>query len=216
MSGLVLYNYFRSSTSVRLRAALNLKGIAYGYQARHLRKGEQRSADYLAINPQGLVPALVLDDGTTLTQSLATIEYLDETYPEPPLLPADPVERAQVRALAYAIACEVHPLNNLRVLAELKTRFGASEEAVSEWFRHWVAGTFAPLEQMLASSPLTGNFCHGDQPGLADLCLYAQVVNNRRFDVDMTPYPTIARVFASCLALPAFADAAPGRQPDAE
>lgn len=216
MSGLVLYNYFRSSTSVRLRAALNLKGIAYGYQARHLRKGEQRSADYLAINPQGLVPALVLDDGTTLTQSLAIIEYLDETYPEPPLLPADPVERAQVRALAYAIACEVHPLNNLRVLAELKTRFGASEEAVSEWFRHWVAETFAPLEQMLASSPLTGNFCHGDQPGLADLCLYAQVVNNRRFDVDMTPYPTIARVFASCLALPAFADAAPGRQPDAE
>ncbi len=216
MSGLVLHNFFRSSTSIRVRAALNLKGLSYTYQAHHLRKGEQRSADYLAINPQGLVPALVLDNGTTLTQSLAIIEYLDETYPEPPLLPADPVERAQVRALAYAIACEVHPLNNLKVLAEVKAHFGASEEAVAVWFRHWVAETFAPLEHMLASSPSTGDFCRGDRPGLADLCLYAQVVNNRRFDVDMTPYPTIRRIFTSCSALPAFVDAAPEQQPDAE
>jgi maleylpyruvate isomerase len=216
MSGLVLHNYFRSSTSVRLRAALNLKGLAYDYVAHHLRKGEHRAPGFLAVNPQGLVPALVLEDGSTLVQSLAIIEYLDETHPEPSLLPRDPLDRARVRALAYAIACEIHPVNNLRVLAYLKSTFGADEAATHAWFRHWVAETFAPLEAMLAGDARTGRFCHGETPGLADLCLYAQVINNRRFGVDMAPYPTIGRIFEACQAVPALADAAPDRQPDAE
>lgn len=216
MSSLVLHNYFRSSTSTRLRVALNLKGLSYDYVAHHLRKGEQRGADYLALNPQGLVPALVLGDGTVLTQSLAIIEYLDETVPEPPLLPASAVDRARVRALAYAIACEVHPVNNLRVLNHLKSAFGADDAATAAWFRHWVQETFVALETMLSGDRRTGRFCHGDVPGLADLCLYAQVLNNRRFQVDMSPYPTIGRIFEACAALPAFAGAAPENQPDAE
>lgn len=216
MSGLVLHNYFRSSTSIRLRAALNLKGLDYRYVAHHLRKGEQRSPDYLALNPQGLVPALVLEDGEVLTQSLAIIEYLDETYPQPPLLPEDAADRARVRSLAYAVACEIHPVNNLKVLAYLKSVFGADEAATTAWFRHWVAETFAALEAMLAGDRRTGRFCHGDAPGLADLCLYAQAINNRRFGVDMSPYPVISRIFDACAELPAFAAAAPDRQPDAE
>lgn len=216
MSGLVLHSYFRSSTSTRLRVALNLKGLAYGYVAHHLRKKEQRSATYLALNPQGLVPALVLEDGTVLTQSLAVIEYLDETVPEPPLLPRDPAGRARVRALAYAIACEIHPLNNLRVLNHLKSAFGASDDMTAAWFRHWVAETFGALETMLASDARTGRFCHGDAPGMADICLHAQVLNNRRFDVDMSAFPTIGCIFEACSALPEFTEAAPDRQPDAE
>ena len=216
MSGLVLHSYFRSSTSVRLRVALNLKGLAYGYVAHHLRKNEQRSAAYLALNPQGLVPALVLEDGTVLTQSLAVIEYLDEMVPEPPLLPRDPTGRARVRALTYAIACEIPPLNNLRVLSHLKSVLGASEDMTAAWFRHWVVETFGALETMLASDARTGCFCHGDAPGMADICLYAQVLNNRRFDVDMSAFPTISRIFEACSALPEFAEAAPDRQPDAE
>ena len=213
---MILHSYFRSSTSTRLRAALNLKGIETRYQPWHLKTGEQRSQRYLALNPQGLVPALELDDGTVLTQSLAIMEYLDEVYPEPPLLPRDPIGRARVKALSYAIACEVHPLNNLRVLTHLKTKFGADEAAVAAWFRHWVAATFAPLEQTLAEDRDTGRFCHGDTPGLADCCLYAQVLNNTRFSVDMAFYPTINRIFAALEALEAFAAAAPMRQPDAE
>jgi maleylpyruvate isomerase len=216
MTGLILHNYFRSSTSTRLRAALNLKGVTYDYVSHHLRKGEHRSADYLAINPQGLVPAVVLPDGHILTQSLAIIEYLDETVPEPPFLPQAAVDRARVRALAYAIACEVHPVNNLRILAYLKSNFGADDEAAVAWFGHWVDETFVPLEKMLAGDPRTGRFCHGDKPGLADVCLYAQVLNNRRFNVDMAPYPTIVRIFEACAALPQFVRAAPEGQPDAE
>jgi maleylpyruvate isomerase len=212
----VLHSYFRSSTSVRLRVALNLKGIGYDYVAHHLRKGEQRSPTYLALNPQGLVPSLVLADGTVLTQSLAIIEYLDEVFSEPPLLPAEPTARARVRALAYAIACEIHPINNLRVLDHLRSQFGADDAAVGEWFRHWVAETYAPVERMLAGSDQTGRFCHGDRPGLADVCLYAQTINNRRFGVEMAPYPTIERICEACTELPAFAKAAPERQPDAE
>ena len=216
MTRLILHNYFRSSTSTRLRAALNLKGMTYDYISHHLRKGEHRSPDYLAINPQGLVPAVVLPDGHVLTQSLAIIEYLDETVPEPPLLPETAVDRARVRALAYAIACEVHPVNNLRVLAYLKSDFGADDEATVAWVRHWVDETFVPLEKMLAQDPRTGRFCHGDRPGLADVCLYAQALNNRRFNVDMTPYPTIVRIVEACAALPQFVQAAPENQPDAE
>jgi maleylpyruvate isomerase len=216
MSRLVLHNYFRSSTSVRVRVALNIKGLDYDYVAHHLRLGEQRSAAYQALNRQMLVPSLVLDDGTVLTQSLAIMEYLDETHPQPPLLPADAAGRARVRAIALAIACEIHPLNNLRVLNELKSRFGADETAVNAWFRHWVAETFAPLEEILASEDATGAFCHGDQPGMADICLFAQVLNNRRFNADMKPYPTINRIYDTCAALPAFVSAMPENQPDAE
>ncbi len=216
MSRIVLHNYFRSSTSYRVRIALNLKGVEYDYVAHHLRHGEQRNPAFLAVNPQGLVPTLVWSDGTVITQSLAICEFLDETIPEPPLLPADPAGRVHVRALAQMIACEIHPVNNLRVLTELRRRFGADASAIADWFGHWVSETFEPLESILASHRLTGRFCHGDVPGLADICLVAQVANNARFGVDMTRYPTIARINAACLELPAFADAAPMRQPDAE
>ena len=212
---LKLHNFFRSSTSTRLRAALNLKGLDYDYVAYVLRDGETRTPEYLAKNPQGLVPTLELEDGTALTQSLAIIEWLDETHPEPALLPADPLGRARVRGLTYMIAFEIHPLNNLRVLFRLRDQFGADEEAQKAWFTHWVETTFDALETALADSTDTGIYCHGDTPGLADLCLYAQVWNNRRFDVDMSAYPTISRIFDALDALPAFADAAPGQQPDA-
>jgi maleylpyruvate isomerase len=216
MAGMVLHNYFRSSTSIRVRVALNLKGLDYTYAAHHLRRGEHRGNAYRAVNPHMLVPALELADGTVLTQSLAIIEYLDEVFAEPPLLPAEPEARARVRAIAQAIACEIHPLNNLRLLNDLKTRFGADDAAVKAWIYHWVAETFVPLETMLAGDRATGTFCHGEQPGMADVCLYAQVITNRRFDVDMAPYPTIARIFAAAARLPAFDKAAPENQPDAE
>ena len=212
---MILHNYFRSSTSIRLRAALNLKGLSYDYVSYALQKGDQNAPGFLARNRQGLVPALELEGGETLTQSLAIIEWLDETHPEPALLPADPMGRARARAYAYMIACEIHPLNNLRVLNALRSRFGADDEAVAAWFRSWVETTFAPLEDMLAAAPETGAFCMGDAPGLADLCLYAQVWNNRRFKVDMGPYPTISRIFDACDAQEAFARAAPPVQPDA-
>lgn len=216
MPPFVLHNYFRSSTSVRVRVALNLKELPFEYVAHHLRRGEQRSAPYRELNRQMLVPSLVLPDGTVLTQSLAIMEYLDETYPHPPLLPAEPAARARVRAMALAIACEIHPLNNLRVLNELKSRFGADDAAAAAWFRHWVAETFGPLEEMLAGSPHTGAFCHGDRPGMADICLFAQVLNNRRFEVDMKTYPTINRIYDACAGEPAFLQAAPENQPDSE
>jgi len=216
MSELILHNYFRSSTSYRVRIALELKGIDYKYVAHHLRHGEHREAPYLAVNPQGLVPALILEDGTMLSQSLAIIEYLDETWPEPPLLPKSAVERAHVRMLAQMIACDVHPINNLRVLTSLRTLFGAGDDDVTNWFRHWVNETFEPLEKLLAQSKDTARFCHGDTPGLADICLVAQVFSNTRFGVDMAPYPTLSRINAACMELPAFQKAAPANQPDAE
>ena len=212
---LTLHNYFRSSTSTRLRAALNLKGLDYDYRAYALLKDETKTPEFLAKNPAGLVPVLELEDGTALTQSLAIIEYLDETHPEPPLLPADPKGRARVRALAYMIACEVHPLNNLRVLQYIAREHGADDAGKAAWFRHWVAETFGPMERMLADSAETGRFCHGDRPGLADVCLYAQVWNNRRFEVDMAPYPTITRIFSALDEIDAFRRAAPPEQPDA-
>ena len=210
-----LHNYFRSSTSTRLRAALNLKGLAYDYVGVHLPKGDHRDAAYTALNPQGLVPALELEDGTVLTQSLAIMEWLDETYPDRPLLPAAPNARARVRALGQMIALEIHPINNLRVLNHIDAEFGAGDAGKTAWFRHWVHTTFAPLEAMLAGSDDTGTYCHGDTPGYADCCLYAQMWNNRRFEVDMAPYPTIQRIFEALDALLAFASAAPAQQPDA-
>jgi maleylpyruvate isomerase len=212
----VLHNYFRSSTSYRVRIALALKGVAYAYEAYHLRKGEQRSERYLALNAQGLVPTLRWTDGHLYTQSLAIIEFLDETIPNPSLLPKDPAERARVRSLAQMIAIDIHPINNLRVLTELRRRFGADDAAVADWFRHWVDETFAALEHRLAVEPGTGLFCHGDHPSLADICLAAQVANNGRFGVEMAPYPTIQRIYDRCMTLPAFISAAPGNQPDAE
>lgn len=212
---LKLHNFFRSSTSTRLRAALNLKGLEYDYVAYVLRDGETRTPAYLARNPQGLVPTLELDDGTNLTQSLAIIEWLEESHPNPALLPADPSGRARVRALAYMIACEIHPLNNLRVLFRLRDQFGADEGAQKDWFTHWVSTTFDALEDALANSPDTGTYCHGDTPGLADVCLYAQVWNNRRFDIALDPWPTISRIFTALDALPEFRNAAPPNQPDA-
>lgn len=212
----ILHNYFRSSTSYRVRIALAMKGVDYDYVAHHLRHGEQRAAEYLAVNPQGLVPTLVWTDGTVLTQSLAIMEFLDETVPEPPLLPADTRGCARVRMLSQMIACEIHPVNNLRILDALRTRYGADDTEVASWFRHWVNETFEPLESILSSSLETGRFCHGDAPGMADICLVAQVANNARFKVDMAPYPTIRRIHEACMELPAFAEAAPMRQPDAE
>ena len=216
MSDIVLHNYYRSSTSYRVRIALEMKGLSYDYVPHHLRHGEHLEPAYLAVNPQGLVPALVLDDGTLLTQSLAIIEYLDEVQPTPPLLPKDSLGRARVRMLAQMIACDIHPVNNLRVLTSLRTLVGAGDQDITNWFRHWVNEGFQPLEKILASSPQTGTFCHGEAPGLADICLAAQITSNARFGVDLTPYPTITRINAACMALPAFQKAAPQNQIDAE
>jgi maleylpyruvate isomerase len=216
MSEIVLHSYFRSSTSYRVRIALAMKGIDYRYAAHHLRHGEHRGEAYLSVNPQGLVPALVWSDGTMIAQSMAIMEFLDEMVPAPPLLPSDPHGRARVRMLSQMIACDIHPVNNLRILNTLKERYGAGDAEIGSWFRHWVNATFEPLEKMLAESAETGTFCHGDTPGLADICLVGQVTNNKRFDVDMTPYPTIQRINDACMALKPFQQAAPMNQPDAE
>ena len=215
MGDIVLHNYFRSSTSYRVRIALALKGIDYRYVAYNLRHGEQRSPDYLAVNPQGLTPALVWSDGTMIAQSLAIIEFLDEVHPEPRLLPQDPAGRARVRMLSQMIGCDIHPVNNLRILNALRSRYGADEAEIADWFRHWVNETFQPLENILSRSSATGRYCHGDQISVADLCLVAQVANNARFNVDMTPYPVISGIRDACMEIPAFVDAAPARQPDA-
>lgn len=212
---LTLHNFFRSSTSTRLRVALNLKGLDYAYVSYALRRGDTRQPGYLAMNPAGLVPTLERDDGTVMTQSLAIVEWLEEIHPTPALLPNDPDGRARVRALALMIACEVHPLNNLRVLGYLAEHFGADEQAQKQWFTHWVETTFDALEKTLASESQTGAFCHGDTPGLADICLYAQVWNNKRFEISSAAWPTITRIFNALDALPAFANAAPPNQPDA-
>lgn len=214
MTRYVLHNFFRSSTSYRVRAALNLKQLDYDYKSYVLRAGEQRSDAYLALNPQGLVPTLETAQGP-VSQSLAILEWLDEVHPEPPLLPVDSWARARVRGLAHAVALDIHPLNNLRVLQYIEKTFGADEQGVADWFRHWVNETFPALEARLAAEPETGRYCHGDSPGMADLCLAAQVVNNRRFDVDMAPYPVISRIFDGLMAVPAFQAALPENQPDA-
>jgi maleylpyruvate isomerase len=212
-----LYDYFRSSAAYRVRIALNFKGIAPDDRTFvHLRMGNQRAQDYLALNPQGLVPALELDDHRVLTQSLAIVEYLDEKYREPPLLPETAEGRARVRSIALAIACEIHPLNNLRVLNYLIGTLGATDEQKNGWYKYWIDVGFEALERRLASDDDTGTFCHGETPTLADVCLVPQLANARRFKIDLTPYPTLTRIEAASNALPAFAQAAPARQPDAE
>ena len=209
---LKLHNFFRSSTSTRLRAALNLKGLSYDYVPYVLRDGETRTPAFLALNPQGLVPALEVDEQTCLTQSMAIIEWLEDTHPTPALLPADPLLRARVRAMAQMIACEIHPLNNLRVLFRLRDQFGADEAAQKDWFTHWVTTTFDALEMTL-----TGDtpFCLTETPGLADICLFAQVHNNKRFAIGLDNWPRIAAIFARLEQIDAFASAAPMAQPDA-
>jgi maleylpyruvate isomerase len=211
-----LYDYFRSSAAYRVRIALNLKGLAPERAFVHLRRGAQRADDYLAVNPLGLVPSLVTDGGEVLTQSLAIIEWLDETHPQPPLLPPDAVGRARVRALALAIACDIHPINNLRVLNYLTGTLGATEAQKNGWYRYWCDVGFEALETQLAREKATGAFCHGGSPTLADICLVPQLANARRVELDLSLYPTLLRIEAACNALPAFAAAAPSKQPDAE
>lgn len=212
-----LYGYFRSSAAFRARIALNLKGIKPELRFIHLIKdgGQQHTADYKALNPQQLIPALV-HDGHTITQSLAIIEYLDEIVAEPPLLPKDTIGRTRCRELAYAIACDIHPVNNLRVAQYLKSDLGAQDDQVAGWQRHWIEVGFGALETMLAASSLTGKFCHGDTPTLADICLIPQVFNARRVKLDIATWPTIARIEAHAMTHPAFDAAQPKNQPDAE
>lgn len=214
---LKLYTYFRSSAAYRVRIALNLKGLAYQSIPVHLLKGggEQLQDSYRAINPGAMVPSLQEGDAT-LTQSLAILEYLEEVYPDIALLPADALGRARVRALALIVACDIHPLNNLRVLKYLKNTLQLSEEAKAEWYRHWVQEGLATIETHLARDRQTGAFCHGDSPTLADCCLIPQVFNAQRFQMDLSAYPTIERIHARCAELPAFINAHPQRQPDVE
>jgi maleylacetoacetate isomerase len=210
----VLHGYYRSSAAFRVRIALALKGLEIQTVSHHLRKGEQRSPDYLALNPQGLVPVLEAQ-GEVLTQSMAIIEYLDETIPGASLLPQDALGRARVRSLAQAVACDIHPIDNLRVLNYLRNELGQDEASVQRWFNHWIATGFDAIEIRLGE-PQTGLFMHGDTPTLADICLIPQVVNAGNFQLDLAPYPRIRRIYDEAMALPAFANTVPSRQPDAE
>ena len=212
-----LYNYFRSSASYRVRIALNLKGLPYEYVSVHLTRdgGQQFAPAYRNIAPEALVPALV-DGDATLHQSLAIIEYLEETHPTPPLLPTDPIGRAEVRAIAMDIACDIHPIGNLRVLKHLAAAYGLKKDDTDAWYRHWVNAGFSALEARLVASPKRGKFCHGDIPTLADIALVPQVFNAKRFGADMSLYPILSDINARCEQLAAFADAGPAKQIDAE
>ena len=209
---MILYGHALSSASYRVRIALGLKQLQFTSVLLDLRGGEQQLEGFLRINSQGLVPALALDDGTVLTQSAAIIEYLDEIHPSPPLLPRAPLARARVRALSQSITCDVHPLNNLRVLQYLEKDLGLDKAPRDAWYRHWVQLGFAAIERRLIRDAETGRFCHGDAPTLADVCLVPQVSNARRFAVDVTPYPRIVGIDAACRELPEFQSAAPDRQ----
>lgn len=208
-----LYTYFRSSAAFRVRIALNVKDLRYESLFVHLAKGEHRRPEYAKVNPQGLLPTLELDDGIRLNQSLAIIEYLEDKYPRPPLLPSDAVGKARVRGLAALVACEIHPLNNLRVLQHLKRSLEQSEEQVNAWYRHWIADGLAKLEAQLDPK---AKFAYGDAPTMADCCLVPQIFNAKRYDCNLAPYPTTMRVFEQCMRLEAFDRAQPAKQPDAE
>jgi maleylacetoacetate isomerase len=210
----VLHGYYRSSAAFRVRIALALKGLDVQPVFHHLRKGEQRAPDYLSLNPQGLLPALETENGV-LSQSMAIIEYLDETISGAALLPKDPFGRARVRSLAQIVACDIHPIDNLRVLNYLRTELTQDEVSVGRWFNHWIAIGFDAIESRLGE-PQTGRFMHGDTPTLADICLIPQVINAGNFNLDLAPYPQIRRIYEEAMTLSAFADAAPLRQPDAE
>ncbi|QSN61539.1 MULTISPECIES: maleylacetoacetate isomerase [unclassified Caballeronia] len=212
-----LYSYFRSSAAYRVRIALNLKGLDYEYEGVHLLRdgGVQLKPEYRALNPDGIVPTLVVD-GDVLTQSLAIIEYLDETHPEPPLLPRGASDRAFVRSVALQVACEIHPLDNLRVLKYLKHQVKVPDEAKDAWYRHWVETGFESLEKRLAADSRVGKLTFGDTPTIADLCIVPQVFNARRFGIDLAPYPTIERIADFANQIDGFMRAAPAQQPDAE
>jgi maleylacetoacetate isomerase len=211
-----LYGFSRSSAAFRVRIALNLKGLDYDNAFIHLRRRDQEQPAFLAVNPQGLVPALETDDGHTLIQSQAIIEYLDECHPDPPLLPRDPADRARVRALAAIVACDIHPIDNLRVLRYLVRPLGHDEAAITIWYNHWIDAGFRALEPLLAGDQRTGAFCHGNSPGLADIALVPQVFNSYRYPFDLSPFPTIRRIYETCTKLAAFAAADPRSQPDYE
>jgi len=209
---MILYGHALSSATYRVRIALALKGLHAASVAMDLRAGEQRLEQFLRVNSQGFVPALVLDGGAVLTQSVAIIEYLDEIHPHPALLPQEPLARARVRALTQAIICDVHPLNNLRVLKYLEDDLHQDKAARDIWYKHWIRLGFEAIERWLVHDAATGRFCHGDAPTLADVCLVPQVANARRFAVDLEPYPRIVAIDAACRANPAFQAAAPERQ----
>lgn len=212
---MIVHGFFRSSAAHRLRIALNLKGLGGEFRSVHLRRGDQKAEAYRSVNPQGLVPALETDDGAVLTQSLAIVEWLDETHPEPPLLPADPVTRAHARAFAEVIACDIHPLQNLRVLRYLKKTYGQEQDGLDAWCRHWVGEGLAACEGLLAREPERA-FAFGDGPGLAEVCLVPQMLAADRFGLDHAPFPRLRALREKCEALPAFAAARPEVQPDAE
>jgi maleylpyruvate isomerase len=212
---MILHDFFRSSAAYRVRIALNLKGLQADRRYVHLRRGEQRAAPYLAVNPQGLVPALELGGGRTLTQSLAIVEYLEEKHPIPALLPPGAEDRAWVRAIALAIACDIHPLNNLRVLQYLGRELNVEEAKRDDWYRHWIKMGFEAIESQLMQRA-ADRFCFGEAPTLADVCLVPQVANSQRLKMSLAPYPRIASINDACLTLPAFAAARPEVQPDAE
>lgn len=214
---ITLYSYFRSSAAFRVRIALNLKGLPFNYAAVHLLKdgGQQFAPSFRSLNADALVPVLQ-DDTHVLTQSLAIVEYLEETHPEPPLLPRDPVERAYVRSIALTIACEIHPLNNLRVLRYLKRTLGASEEQKDEWYRHWVEQGLASLEGRISAEDRAGVYALGDAVTLADIAIVPQIFNAQRMDCNLSHVPVLMRIFGHCMQLPAFIDAQPSAQPDAE
>lgn len=210
-----LYNYYRSSAAYRVRIALNLKGITWQHVGVHLLKAQHRAPDYLKLNPAGLVPTLVGDDGAVLTQSLAIMEYLDELMPDStPLLPKGAVDRAHVRALALSLACDVHPLNNVRVLNYLTNELGVTTDQKNAWIAHWISLGLEAFEQTLTQSNMSGQFCFDDMPTLADAVLLPQVFSARRFNVDMAKYPRIVAIDALCSTLPAFISANPKNQPD--
>ncbi len=208
-----LYTFFRATAPYRMRIALNLKGIAYEPEYVSLPGMEHHQPDYTRVNPQRLLPALI-DGETVLIQSLATMEYLEETHPEPALLPQAPAARAYVRAIAQMVACEMHPLNNLRVLKYLEGTLGCDQEVRQAWYAHWIAEGFTAIEALLVERGLAGRFCHGDQVTMADVCLIPQVFNGQRFDCPLAAYPTIMAIFENCQALKPFADAHPESQAD--
>jgi maleylacetoacetate isomerase len=211
---MILHDFWRSSAAYRVRIALHLKNITFEQASHSLLRGEQRTAEFLTINPQGLVPALQ-SGSDIVTQSLAIIEYLDEVHPAQPLLPSAPADRATVRAMALSVACDIHPLNNLRVLNSLRSDFSATDEAVTRWIRHWIGLGFEALEVQVKRWSNDGHFCFGERATLADACLVPQMYNARRFGCDLSPYPTLVGIDAHCLSLTPFIKAAPESQPDA-